>query len=168
MRIRDESEADVPHVDRILRDAFGGDAEARLVVALRRDVRPRVNLVAEQGGSVCGHVFCSPVRVEGESAGAPLGALAPLAVAPARQGVGVGGALVRESIARSRALGWKALFLLGDPGYYGRFGFELVASRGLHYESEHYDPGFQAFELEAGALRGERGFVRYPEAFAAL
>jgi putative acetyltransferase len=60
------------------------------------------------------------------------------------------------------------LFLLGNPAYYGRFGFELAAPRGLHYESHAFDRGFQVLELAPGALEGVRGWVHYHPAFQEL
>jgi putative acetyltransferase len=63
-------------------------------------------------------------------------------------------------------LGWKAVFLVGAPEFYSRFGFSPAASRGLHYENESYDRVFQVLELQEGALRDRQGWVRYHEAFA--
>jgi putative acetyltransferase len=60
------------------------------------------------------------------------------------------------------------VFLLGDPAYYARFGFELAGPRGLHYQSEAFDSAFQLLEVAPGALRGCTGCVRYHEAFDAL
>jgi putative acetyltransferase len=166
--VRDERPEDAPRVFAVQRAAFGREAEARLVDALRRTVQPRLSLVAEAEGELVGHVFLSPVTIEG-AAGAPACAgLAPLGVLPARQGCGAGSALVREGLARAPARGWRAVFLLGDPAYYARFGFRLAAPRGLHYESDAFDAAFQVRELAPGALAGVRGFVRYPAAFAEL
>ncbi len=53
--------------------------------------------------------------------------LGPVAVHPTRQGEGLGGLLIRESLARAEALGWKRVMLVGDRPYYARFGFELLA-----------------------------------------
>lgn len=146
--------------------AFGQAAEADLVDALRAAARPMLSLVAEHGGEVVGHVFFSPTRIEGAERAPASAGLAPLGVLPAEQGRGVGSALVREGLARCQGLGWRVVFVLGDPAYYGRFGFQLAAPLGLHYESPAYDRAFQALELEAGALHGWRGLVRYHEAFA--
>ena len=68
---------------------------------------------------------------------------------PDAQGRGAGGALIRAGIEASRALGWELLFVLGNPAYYGRFGFVLAAPHGLHYESHAFDARFQVQELAA-------------------
>jgi putative acetyltransferase len=89
----------------------------------------------------------------------------PTLIRPDAQGKGVGTALVRAALAECPRLGWKAVFLLGDPGYYSRFGFELSAPRGLHYESEAFDSAFQFLETTHGSLEGCRGWVRFNNAF---
>lgn len=61
-----------------------------------------------------------PVRVGGH----PTLLLGPVAVHPTRQGEGLGGLLIRESLALARKLGWERVLLVGDAPYYRRFGFE--------------------------------------------
>jgi putative acetyltransferase len=53
---------------------------------------------------------------------------------------------------------WPLLVLLGDPAYYGRFGFEPAAPLGLSYPPVGAaNPHFQTRKLPgyAAALRGE-------------
>src|SRR3546814_9680333 len=57
-------------------------------------------------------------------------ALAPVGVRPDRQGQGIGSALIRNGIDRARNEGWNAVFVLGEPDYYRRFGFDADAARG--------------------------------------
>jgi putative acetyltransferase len=166
MRIRPEEPGDRERVFAVEAAAFERPLEARLVEALRACARPTLSLVAELDGELVGHVFFSPVSIEGVAGAPACAGLGPLAVLPARQGRGVGSALVREGLRRCPILGWKAVFLLGEPAYYARFAFVLAAARGLHYESHEFDGASQVIELEAEALRGCRGFVRYHEAFA--
>jgi putative acetyltransferase len=96
------------------------------------------------------------------------GGLAPVGVLPDAQAAGAGSALIRAGIEASRALGWELLFVLGNPAYYGRFGFVLAAPHGLHYESHAFDGAFQVQELVGGALARSRGWVRYHPAFSEL
>jgi putative acetyltransferase len=123
-------------------------------------------MVAERGGRAIGHVFFSPVAVEGDGPTRAAGGLAPVGVLPDEQGHGTGAALIRAGIETARAL-WPLLFVLGNPAYYGRFGFALAAPHGLHYESHAFDSAFQVQELSRGALAGVRGWVRYHPAFGA-
>jgi putative acetyltransferase len=166
--VRPERPADARAVWTVHEAAFGRPDEAKLVARLRQQASPCLSLVTETAGRVTGHVFFSPVMVDGERPAPPAGGLAPVGVLPEAQGRGAGAALVRAGVEASRALGWRLLFLLGNPAYYGRFGFELAAPRGLHYESHAFDRGFQVLELAPGALEGVRGWVHYHPAFQEL
>jgi putative acetyltransferase len=167
LNIRTELPDDARAVWTVHEAAFGRPDEARLVARLRAEAQPSVSLVAERGGRVIGHVFCSPVAIEGVRAAPAAGGLGPVGVLPEARGGGAGGALVRAALAASRALGWQLLFLLGDPAWYARFGFVLAAPHGLHYEDHAFDAAFQVQELAPGALARARGWVRYHPAFAA-
>lgn len=166
--VRAEREADHPRVFEIHRAAFGQPDEAELVETLRRAAEPRLSLVAEEAGRVIGHVFFSPVGVEPPGPGReapPACGLAPVAVDPAHQHRGTGSRLIREGLRRCREQGWRAVFVVGDPAYYGRFGFALAGPRGFTYGDPHFDPVLQVLELEPGALAGCRGRVRFHAAF---
>jgi len=164
--VRAEGDADHARVHEIHAAAFGRLDEAELVEALRRLAHPRLSLVAEREGRVVGHVFFSPVALEGTAGGPAAAGLAPVAVDPAHQGSGVGSALVRAGLRRCPERGWRAVFLVGDPDYYARFGFALAAPAGFTYGDPHLDPALQVLELERGALAGHRGRVRFHPAFA--
>ncbi len=56
------------------------------------------------------------------SAGSAL-LLGPVAVHPTHQGEGLGGVLIRHSLAEARSQGWTQVILIGDASYYGRYGF---------------------------------------------
>jgi putative acetyltransferase len=166
MRIRPETALDLDAIHAINRAAFGTTVEADLVDALRREASPLISLVADDGGTVVGHVMFSPVAIDGDPADAPpLMGLAPVAVRPERQRTGIGGALIREGLAACRRRGIGAVVLVGMPEYYPRFGFVPASRFGLTCEYDVADDVFMAVELEPGALRERRGLVRYHEAF---
>ncbi len=166
--IRNEGPADHARVREIQEAAFARPDEARLVEALRRSARPQLSLVAELDGELTGHLFLAPVAIDGPSPSVECAGLAPIAIDPVFQRSGIGSALVRESLRRCSEVGWQAVFLLGDPNYYGRFAFELAAPAGFHYESEIFDSVFQLLEITSGALDESSGWVRYHEAFNSL
>ena len=169
LRIRPETQADHARVSAVQEAAFGRRPEAELVALLRSSVQPQLSLVAELEGELVGHVFFSPVAIGPAERAAPTAAaLAPIGVLPGHQGRGIGSELVRSGLAECARLGFRAVFLVGDPRYYARFGFELAASRDLHYASAAFDSVFQVCELESGALAGWHGFVEFPRAFAAV
>jgi putative acetyltransferase len=162
--IRAEEPRDHARVHEIVAAAFGKDAEARLVDALRGRVAPEISLVAEDArGTLCGHVYFSPVRVG--RAGRPAIALGPVAVDPACQNRAVGSQLCRRGLEACRAIGEHVVFVLGHPTYYPRFGFRPARPHGLYYKNEHYDGAFFVAELSPGALEGLEGEVRYRPEF---
>lgn len=76
-------------------------------------------LVLREDGVLAAAIRYWPVRV-GDRDALLLG---PVAVHPTRQGEGLGGLLIAESLAEARRLGWERVMLVGDAPYYGRFGF---------------------------------------------
>ncbi len=163
--VRDETAADEAAVRSVVTRAFGRADEARLVDALRAAGKATIALVAEREERIVGHVLFSSVVL----AGAPAGVgLAPLAVAPDAQRRGVGGALVSAGLARCRAAGCGFVAVLGDPAYYGRFGFVAADRYGVTCEYDVAPGAFQVIELVPRALAGRCGVVRYAPEFAAV
>lgn len=76
----------------------------------------------DEGGVLGGAIRYWPVRLG--AAHALL--LGPVAVHPTAQGEGLGGALIRDTLARARDLGHARVLLIGDAPYYRRFGFEKL------------------------------------------
>ena len=126
MNIRDENSHDWTAVYQVVTSAFGQSAEAKLVGELRDAGDSVISLVAEQDGQVVGHVLLSRM-----DAPFPALALAPVSVTPRRQRSGIGSALIKSAVDRARSEGWAAIFVLGDPNYYARFGFDRAAATGF-------------------------------------
>jgi putative acetyltransferase len=164
MRIRKEQPDDIGAVYSINTAAFPTAAEARLVNALRADASPVISLVAEDAGSLLGHILFSPVTLEGGAAARIMG-LAPMAVVPARQCSGTGTALVAAGLEECRALEVSAVVVLGHPGYYPRFGFVPASRFGIASIYDAPDAAFMALELVPGSLSGLSGTVHYHKAF---
>ncbi|HEX2850790.1 MAG TPA: N-acetyltransferase [Acidimicrobiales bacterium] len=113
--------------------------------------------VDDGSGEVVGHVLSALATLDGRQ----VPAIAPLAVAPAHQGAGVGSALMTEVVRRADAGGFPLLVLLGNPAYYGRFGFEPAGPLGIVYPPAGAgSPYFQACRLRAYDS-GWRGAVTY-------
>lgn len=125
-RIRPEAPEDAAAIGSLITGAFAGaphsdGTEADIVAALRRDGDLTISLVAEEG-AIIGHVAFSPVTISDGAIG--WYGLAPVSVAPSRQGQGIGAELIRRGLDELQALGAKGCVVLGDPAYYGRFGFK--------------------------------------------
>jgi putative acetyltransferase len=164
--IRPETVADRDAIAEVHRLAFGQDAEGQLVAALRAGGFLRVSLVAEAAGRVVGHVLFGDLAIESAGGRVAALALAPLAVAPDHQRRGIGSALVREGLRLCVGRGDRIVIVVGDPAFYGRFGFSAPPAERL--ESPYAGPAFQALELVPGALDGVAGAVVYPPPFAAF
>jgi putative acetyltransferase len=158
-----EADADRAALRAIHEAAFGARAEADLVDALRRDGDLVLSLAAWAEREPVGHVAFSRLAVpDTEARGV---ALAPLAVKPSFQRQGIGAALVREALSVLASAGEDIVLVLGDPAYYGRFGFAAAAAQA--FRTPYDGPYLQALALnEAG--RAARGKVRYARAFAEL
>jgi putative acetyltransferase len=156
--IRETAGKDEAAIRAIHTSAFGREAEALLAMHLIAAPVSTVSLIAECGAVPVGHILLSEI-------GAPVraAALAPLAVMPHYRELQIGTNLVRSAMERARRKGYEALFVLGHPGYYERFGFTSeLASR---FEVPWSGPYFMALELRGGALVGRKGQLKYPEVF---
>jgi putative acetyltransferase len=165
MHIRDERPEDAESIRAVNLAAFETNVEADLVDALREQATPIVSLVAEDAGSIVGHILFSPVTLA-ESPSLPMMGLAPMAVVPGRQRQGVGSRLVREGLERCRRAGTAAVVVVGHATYYPRFGFVPGSRFGIGSEYDVPDDVFLVCELRDGALRDVTGTVRYHPAFA--
>lgn len=164
-KVRTEQDSDRDAVGAVHRAAFPTDAEARLVDLLRERGQARVSLVAEHDGQVVGHVLFSPVSVDAAGGRCWGLGLAPVAVLPAWQRRGVGSALIREGLALCGRQGAPFVVVLGEPDYYGRFGFRRAGEAGLGNEYG-VDEAFQVRQFRPGGLPAGGGLVRYAPAFA--
>jgi putative acetyltransferase len=166
MTIRREHQGDETGIHAVHVGAFPTEAEARLVGQLRAAGRLSISLVADIGGEIVGHVAFSPVSAGTGSGTSGLG-LAPVAVLPHHQRHGIGSRLILEGLAAARRLGAGFVVVLGEPAYYGRFGFRPAAEWGLHDEYGG-GPAFQVIELRPSAIPRNAGLVRYAPEFAAF
>jgi putative acetyltransferase len=160
MHIRDESPQDRQAIYQVISSAFGQSAEAKLVEKLRIAGDSVISLVAEEGGQIIGHVLLSRMEAPFRAL-----ALAPVSVVPTRQRCGIGSALIKEAVNRARSEGWAAIFVLGDPKYYERFGFDRDAAAA--FNSPYAGPHFMILKLSP-SLAATTGELHHAPAFAGL
>jgi putative acetyltransferase len=161
LTIRPETPADIDAIREVVAAAFKRPDEAELVDELREAGNVTLSLVAELDGRVVGHVLFSPMRIDPPVITAV--GLGPLAVTPELHGRGIGSRLVRLGVAECRRRSFDAVFLLGSTVYYSRFGFELVAGRGV--TSDQPPSHFQFIEMWEGAVGSVPLHVRYTPQF---
>ena len=164
LQIRDERVGDEAAIRRLHCEAFGGDLEARLVDLLRARGRVAMSRVALAEGNIVGHVLLSPVTIE-DNAGVRALGLAPVAVLPQFQRTGIGSQLITDALRICAGDGYELVVLVGEPKYYGRFGFRSAKTFGLDNEYGVNDE-FMVRELREGCLNGIRGLVRYAPEFS--
>ena len=159
--VRAESPADQQQIHDVVAAAFNRPQEARLVDLIRERDQVLVSLVAECDAKIVGHVLVSAIAL-GNDTSETYGGVAPLSVLPAYQREGIGARLMRAAIQQSGQLGLSALFLLGNPGYYSRFGFTRS-----HIGNEYgATDAFMHLELRPESLAGIQGTARYVDAFS--
>ncbi|RST87461.1 N-acetyltransferase [Aquibium carbonis] len=143
--------------------AFGRPDEANLAERLVADGDVVLELVAERHGEILGHVLFSRLQVVTGAWSTPAVSLAPLAVDPAHQQVGIGTELVREGHLRLMAQGESLSVVLGDPAYYARFGY--THDRAAGFECTWQGDALQAIAFEEAPQSGR---IVYARAFDAI
>jgi putative acetyltransferase len=171
VRIRPERPDDFQLIDKVVADAFGSAAEAKLV----RDVRaselywPELALVATLSDTVVGHVMISGAELRSVDGATTIAMLSPLAVSPAHQRQGIGDALVRAVCAVADDRGEPMVILQGSPAYYGRFGFVPSADHDIAIDLPDWAPPEAAQVLRLAAWTGRHtGQLILPPAFEDL
>lgn len=178
LEIAPETPDDASAVDALIARSFGPDRTKRTVYRFRDGRAPIAALafVARargQGGEYGengengGDGAAAPARLLGslnfwevEAPGGRLPLLGPLAVLPSLRGRGVGRALVAHGLAEARRLGWPAVLIVGDPGYYAPHGFTVACVAGLELPGPVGPLTFMGLEFAPGALSTRRGPVR--------
>jgi putative acetyltransferase len=160
MIVRDEEADDRESVYQVVSSAFGQADEAKLVRDLESAGDTVISLVAIQDACIVGHVLLSKMRAPFRAL-----ALAPVSVSPEKQRRGIGSCLIRTAIDRARADRWVAIFVLGDPDYYRRFGFTVEAAE--PFTTPYAGPHLMALTLEP-SLQMSGGHLEHAPAFGAL
>lgn len=183
IELRPECPADFRAVEELTRNAFWnhhapGCDEHYLAHILREssDFVPELDYVAVHAGKVVGNIMYTRAKIVLDRGGErEVLCFGPLAVDPAFQGQGVGGALIERTKTLARELGYKAILIFGDPAYYSRFGFVPAERYGVGTSWGVYIISLQALELQPGALEDCEGYFEEsgdyqidPEASAAF
>ena len=140
---------DVSSIEEIYPEAFPDEDLLPVVRELLKEGPTVLSLVGTFEGTPVGHAMFTACSIVGKSDKVML--LAPLAVAPAWQRQGVGSAIVRAGLQRLEEAGINQVYVLGDPAYYGRFGFERDDRVAPPYPlPEEWDGSWQSLNLCGG------------------
>jgi putative acetyltransferase len=131
--IREAVETDLNDVLQIERLAFGYEKEADLVRELLHDpsAKPVLFLLAFQKDRAVGHILFTTARLSGIQGTASIVILAPLAIVPDAQKLGIGGKLIEQGLEFLSTSGVDLVFVLGHPEYYPRYGFKPAGHLGF-------------------------------------
>lgn len=171
MKIRPARESDHAEISCIHMDAFGTEQGPEIVALVNellddQTAKPLLSLVAEIEGRLVGHILFTVAKLHSEGNDVSVRLLAPLAVATNFQGIGVGGALIKEGLKQLAAQGVDLVFVLGHPGYYPRSGFQPAGVLGFDapypIPLEHAD-AWMVQELRAGVIDSVKGTVQCAE-----
>ncbi|MGR2856623.1 MULTISPECIES: N-acetyltransferase [Erwinia] len=164
MLIRSEIGIDAASIDSLLRRSFPTSAEAELVQQLREDGLLTLGVVAtDDDGQVLGYAAFSPVTLNDEDR--QWVGLAPLAVDESVRKQGVGKQLIYEGLDTLNEFGYAAVVVLGDPAFYGPYGFEPAARHQLHCRWEGTEAAFQVYKLADDAFDGVEGRIEFSVPF---
>ena len=151
-----ETPADTPEVETLMDLCFAPGRTALSSYRLRDGV-PMVaglcHVLRDGDGILAAVIRYWPVLVGGKR----VLLLGPVAVHPTRQGEGLGGLLIHESLTEATRLGWERVLLVGDQPYYRRFGFRKI--EGVEMPPPTNPDRVLALELVPGGWEGVRGPV---------
>ena len=159
--VRRATPEDRTAIFRVVERAFGRAHEADLVERVVADGEQLLELIAEKDGRIVGHVLFSRLLVDPDGTPFDAVSLAPLAVDPDYQGQGVGSALVRHGHEILQERGEKLAIVVGDPAYYGRFGYARAGAE--KFKSDYQGDAMQALYWGEAPSSGQ---LAHPRAFA--
>ena len=155
-RLEEETEADWWEVEALFDLCFSPGRTALSSYRLREGVPTVAALcltLRDDEGALAAAIRYWPIKVGGQDALL----LGPVAVHPTRQGEGLGGLLINESLAEARKSGWERVLLVGDAPYYSRFGFAKL--EGVAMPPPTNPDRVLGFALKSGAWAGVSGAV---------
>lgn len=133
------------------------------------DFVPELDFVMEQNGKLIGHVMYVRSEIHTDDGRSiPIMTFGPISIAPTLKGQGYGTILLRHSMDAAEKLGAGALAITGNIDFYGKSGFVVASTRGVHYFSEPRTdevPCFLIRELKPGFLQGITGTYQDPEGY---
>lgn len=159
-KLTEETEDDWWEVEALYDLCFAPGRTALSSYRLREGV-PTVaalcGVLRDSDGTLAAAIRYWPAEIATKTGPQDILLLGPIAVHPTRQGEGLGGLLINESLAEARRLGWERVLLVGDAPYYGRFGFAKLA--GVEMPPPTNPDRILGLALKAGAWDGVKGRV---------
>ena len=163
--IRHEKPEDIPFIYSVHEQTFKRDAEAKLTDKLREACTDCLSLVADDNGSIVGHIMFSPVLIKKEKIISGMG-LAPMAVLPSKQRQGIGTQLIKSGLQILQEKGCPFVIVLGHPDYYPRFGFQTASRFNIISQWEDVpDDAFMILVMDDNAMQDVSGIATFRDEF---
>lgn len=161
-----EKPEDIAFIHSVNEQAFGRVSEAKLVDTLRLACTDHLSLVADDNGSIIGHLMFTPVVVtDGKQKTEGMG-LAPMAVLPSRQRQGMGTQLVDTGLQILKEKGCPFVIVLGHPEYYPRFGFQAASGCNIKTQWDGVpDEAFMILVMDHEAMQNVSGVATFRDEF---
>ena len=165
-KIRFEKPEDIAFIHSVNEQAFGRVSEAKLVDTLRLACTDHLSLVADDNGSIIGHLMFTPVVVtDGKQKTEGMG-LAPMAVLPSKQRQGIGAQLVDTGLQILKEKGYPFVIVLGHPEYYPRFGFQAASGCNIRTQWNGVpDEAFMILVMDHEAMQNVSGVATFRDEF---
>ena len=164
--IRFEKPEDITFIHSVNEQAFGRVSEAKLVDTLRQACADHLSLVADDNGSIVGHIMFTPVLVTEEKQELQGMGLAPMAVLPSKQRQGIGAQLVDTGLQILKEKGCPFVIVLGHPEYYPRFGFQAASGCNIRTQWDGVpDEAFMILVMDHEAMQNVSGVATFRDEF---
>jgi len=167
VNIKRVKKRDFEEIDILLKVAFEGNLVATLFQELKDTGHyiPELTKVARINNQIIGIIVYSHAQIiQGKKIHETI-SLAPMAVLPAYQNLGIGGELIRSSFAKARELGYQSVIVMGYEGYYPRFGFKQASEYGIQCSFDVPIENIMALELFPDSLSKVKGKIKYHPIF---
>jgi putative acetyltransferase len=164
--IRPEKPEDSTFVYAVIERTFKRDAEAKLAEKLRRNCADHLSLVAENNGTIVGHIMFTPVIIQNGKKIQGMG-LAPMAVLPSMQRKGIGTMLIKAGLKLLEKKSCPFVIVLGHPEYYPRFGFQPASMLKIKSQWDGVpDEAFMIKILDHKAMQNVSGIASFRDEFS--
>ncbi len=145
-------------IEPLLDRCFGQDRFKKTAYKVRENTTPlsELSFVTVEGDNLLATIRYWPIMIGHD---APALLLGPIAVEPELQGKGIGVGLMRETIKVAKELGHHLIVLVGDPEYYGQFGFQNASVLGFKMPGPVEENRLLVKECTPGALKNVSGMI---------